>query len=184
MRPASLSYQLLGPHGGLIEAFATDGTEIQLYDASTRRFAYGRATATNLATLLGGLALRQSASAWVALFFGEVAIPRDADLQIQTGNDAVALSWKEGAERHVVTVDSATHEPQTIEIEQEGTLLSRLRILQRDARRLPTQLVIEMPSAEREVRIELRDIAADAPLQPGAFRLDPPSGAHLEHLPP
>ncbi|MEO1170795.1 MAG: hypothetical protein AAFX94_01925, partial [Myxococcota bacterium] len=51
-KPASLRYEIQGPHGGVIEAFATNGVELQLLDFKTNRFIYGPANPSTIDQLL------------------------------------------------------------------------------------------------------------------------------------
>ncbi|MEK7705767.1 MAG: hypothetical protein AAB426_12465 [Myxococcota bacterium] len=182
-RPQSLSYQVLGPHGAVLEAFATDGVEMQLFDTTTRAFRYGPATPDHLATLLGSLALRQRAADWVGLFFGDIDIPEQATLVAQSDGD-MRVRWLDAELEHTVRLDAQTLRPVELAVGRPREPPSRVRITARDDTGLPSTLVIDSPDPARETRIELRDLAIDPALDPQTFRLDPPSGALLERLVP
>ncbi|MCK5689883.1 hypothetical protein KAI87_11470, partial [Myxococcota bacterium] len=94
-RSDKIRIEILGPHGGTLSAFATDGKEVGLFDLGGEHFLYGKATAANLDRALSLVPLSQDATAWASLFFGEVLIPANAKLSWDEKRGELVLSWSE-----------------------------------------------------------------------------------------
>ena len=83
-RPASLRYELHGPHGGVLQAFATNGNELQLLDFQENHFIYGPATPKVIDKLMQFAPLHLTAAEWVDMMFGEVTIASGGSVRINS----------------------------------------------------------------------------------------------------
>jgi outer membrane lipoprotein-sorting protein len=181
-RPASLRLELLGPHGGVLEAFATNGRELQLSDLKASRFYYGPATPAHIDALLGIATLQAPAERWVELLFGEIALPGDARLSYDDEIGRFVLTWQVDAAVHRVEVDPASSRVVAAEIRREGAVASRVLVEERDERGLPIALRLRVESPPTDVEIRLRDVAYDAELADDVFVLTPPRNVKPEYL--
>ena len=207
-RPAKLRYELMGPHGGAIGAFATNGKEIQAADLAQSRFVYGPATRDNLDQLFAIAPLHLDAEAWVSLLFGEVVGP-DRELYLTPGQvnvrmmsllfgevalpDRATVAWDDALERLVATWQEGAH-TMRVEVDANENRVTRATVISRgdvltdievrgwDDHGLPAELALRVPATGDDVELKLRDVAYDPVLDPGVFTLEPPRGAKLEHL--
>lgn len=181
-RPSSLAYQLVGPQGGLIEAFATNGTQMQLYHANTGQFLYGPATPANLDRFLGRIPVHFSAARWVQLFFGEVDFPQTASARWDASLGRVVLEWSEQSLTNRVELEPQSLRPLRGQVVRDGRVISDVRIEQRDSAGLPQLLRLEVPDEHLSVVARLKDITQEPALEESTFVLSPPPGANAEHL--
>jgi outer membrane lipoprotein-sorting protein len=181
-RPASLRYELMGPHGGVLTALATNGRELQFLDLAASRFFYGPATPANIDTLLDIAPLGWGPGDWVSLLFGEVSIPSSADLAYDSGEGLFVLFWSRDEKRLRVHVEPDTSRVVRASVWVGQNLVSEIHIEQRDAYGLPVRLRVHVMNPETDVRIHLRDVERDAKLDDSVFHLDPPSGIAPEYL--
>lgn len=182
-KPSSLRYDLIGPHGGAIEAFATDGTEMQLLLPNDHLFIYGPATAANIDKLMRLAPLHRDAEGWVALLFGEVRPQPGAVLRYDETVGRFVLSWKEGGFDLTITVDPVTSQVVTAAMARAGELVSEVEVTGRDAKAVPTALEMKVPGADIDMRVILRDLEYDPDsLGEDDFVLRPPRGFELRHL--
>jgi hypothetical protein len=181
-RPGSLAYQIAGPHGGLIEAFATDGMEMQLYHGDTGEFLYGPATAANLDQFLGRIPLHFSSQRWVGLFFGEVDIPATAIAHWDADTHRVVVEWPEQAWLNRIELDPRTLQVLRGQVLAAGRAISEVRVERRDSKGLPRLLHLEVPEEHLAVVALIKGIAYDPPISSDVFVLSPPPAAHLVHL--
>ncbi len=183
-RPSSLRYDLSGPHGGVVTAFATDGRELQLLDVGRSRFLYGPATADNIGQLMQLGRLGLDARGLTSLFFGEVDIPAGAELRYDDRVGRFVISARAGGVERRVEVDPETSRITRGVVRQGERVLSEVSIIERDDKGLPSELRLSIPADELELAVELRDVEHDPELDPSVFRLDPPSGVSPEYLSP
>ena len=181
-RPAKLRYELMGPHGGAIGAFATNGKEIQAADLAQSRFVYGPATRDNLDQLFAIAPLHLDAEAWVSLLFGEVALPDRATVAWDDALERLVATWQEGAHTMRVEVDANENRVTRATVISRGDVLTDIEVRGWDDHGLPAELALRVPATGDDVELKLRDVAYDPVLDPGVFTLEPPRGAKLEHL--
>jgi len=179
-RPASLRYEVQGPHGGVLAAFATNGRELQLADLKASRFFHGPATAQNIDDLLGIARLGLGPEAWVALLFGEITLPEDAVLSYDDREGMFVVRWSE----HRVTVDPETARVVQASVWQGQEQISLIEVRARDPRGLASELRLRVFAEETDVAIRLRDVAYGAELDDSVFQLDPPRNVTPEYLGP
>lgn len=182
MRPSSLRYELQGPHGGVLEAFATDGHELQLLDQKGSRFLYGPATRDNINRLLALVPLGLGPSEWVALLFGEIGMPLRATLVYDDKIGRYVGDWTDQGMTHRVEVDPESARATRATISAEGTLLSEIRILERDVAGLPVELELNAPAADIGVEVRVRDVSYDVAFDSSIFILDAPRNITPEYL--
>jgi outer membrane lipoprotein-sorting protein len=181
-RPAALRVELMGPHGGVLSAFATNGREAQLSDLKSSRFFYGPATPELLDGMLGIAELGLRAEQWVELLFGEVAVPADASLSYDDRNGRFRLVWSRGELEHRVEVDPESARVTTAELWRGGTLSTRVVVDERDPRGLPAQLRVAVAHPAADVEIRLRDVEFDAAIDEEVFTLVPPRDVAPEYV--
>jgi hypothetical protein len=181
-RPASLRYEVQGPHGGVVSAFATNGLELEALDLGSSRFVYGPATPAHLDALLPFAPLGLSARGWVKLLFGEVDVPADATLSYDDRVGHFVLTWRQGPSDRRVEVNPATSRVVRAEAREGGVVVSEVLIEEREAHGIPVSLHLRVPQVKAELEVKLRDVEPDPELPPDVFVLTPPSGVALEHL--
>lgn len=181
-RPASLRYELHGPHGGVIEAFATNGVELQLLDLRNERFVYGPATRANLDRLLSFAPLGLEAESWVALLFGDVLPPAEAELGYDEREGRFVLRWRAADLDHELHVDPASARATRAVVRRGGTSISDVTVEDRDEHGLPTSLRLRAPQAEVDLEVRLRDVTPDPELDASVFVLEPPRNLPAVHL--
>jgi hypothetical protein len=179
-RPASLRYEVQGPHGGVLAAFATNGRELQLADLGSQRFFHGPATAHNIDELLGIARLGFAPEAWVALLFGEISLPEDAELSYDDREGVFVVRWPD----HRVTVDPESARVVQASVSRGEEQISLIEVRARDPRGLATELRLRVFSEETDVAIRLRDVVYGADLDDSVFVLDPPRNFTPEYLGP
>ncbi|MBN1960139.1 MAG: DUF4292 domain-containing protein [Deltaproteobacteria bacterium] len=181
-RPASMRCEMMGPHGGVISAFATNGIELQALDVKNSKFIYGPANVKNLDRLLPFAPLQLNAESWNKLLFGEIDIPETAKLLYQEKKGVFILRWQENSHDREVEID-----PQTKQLKQAkdffaGQLISQVNFKNYDKNGLPQILQVKVPSAKIEFIAVFRDIEVNFAIEAEAFVLNPPAGIALEHL--
>jgi hypothetical protein len=181
-RPAAMRIELQGPHGGVLQAFATNGQEVQLADMTGSRFFYGPATPEHIDGLLGIAALGVGAKQWVELLFGEVAIPEDAALVYDGRRGSFLLTWQRGETGHRVDVDPETSRVTAAELRRNGKPASRVTVQERDDKGLPICLRLRAEDPTADVEVRLRDVAYDVPIEDAVFVLTPPRDVTPEYL--
>jgi len=179
-RPASLRYEVQGPHGGVLAAFATNGRELQLADLKASRFFHGPATAQNIDDLFGIARLGLGPEAWVALLFGEITLPADAELSYDDHEGVFVVRWTD----HRVTVDPESARVVRASVWQGEEQISLIEVRARDQRGLATELRLRVFAEETDVAIRLRDVDYGAELDDSIFQLDPPRNVTPEYLAP
>jgi len=181
-RPGNLRYEILGPHGGVLEAFATNGKELQIAKLAENRFLYGPATPELLDQLLPFAPLNMTSTGWVNLLFGQVDIPSDAALRYDEIQGQFVLEFQRGATSLAVNVHPKTAQIHGIKGSVEGKLQYEVDITTWAPQGIPQELRITVPSEELEVRLELRDIELNKSLDESLFVLDPLPGIASEYL--
>ncbi|MBI3179580.1 MAG: hypothetical protein HYZ27_07945 [Deltaproteobacteria bacterium] len=181
-RPASFRYELFGPHGGVIQAFATNGHELQLLDLGASKFFYGPATPHNISRLLTLVPLDLTALDWVHVLFGEVAVPSDARLSYDEEAKGFAWEWEKSPQRGRVDVDPYSARATRAVLWDHETKLWEIRVAARDSRGLPSELMLEAPAAKTRVEVHLRDVDHAPKLDASLFVLDPPAAVSVERL--
>ena len=182
MRPGSLHYEAVGPHGGVVSAFATNGLELQTLDVANSRFLYGRATPENLDRLLPFAPLGLGAAAWVRLLFGEIEFPSNAALSYDAESGHFVVRWQVNDTDRRVEIDPATARVMRISVYAAAALASDVHIEERDANGIPTRLHLQVASEKIDLEAALRDIEPNPELDGSAFALTPPQGIAPEHL--
>jgi len=192
MRPQSLRYDLVGPHGGVIEAFATDGSQLQLLIPGEARLLEGPATPQNVDRMMSFAPLHLDPQGWVALLFGEVSVPAGAQLRYDDTAGHFVVHWSAAGSEVSLGVDPRTSRVVTAQVRQGERLASTVLIEERDPRGLPIRLRMkarvvtpEGSKDESDIRVILRDIEHDpAGLDAASFRLRPPRGVVPEPIAP
>jgi outer membrane lipoprotein-sorting protein len=181
-RPASLRYEVMGPHGGVVTAFASDGVELYELDLGASRFYYGPATAAGFDRLFPFAPLGLNAEQWVHLLFGELELPEQAALSYDDHQGRFVVRWREGSIERRVEVDPASARLTGAQVLENGQLLSDVQIDERDAQALPVAFRLAVPPEKTSVEVKLRDVEANPELDPSLFVLTPPAGVVPEHL--
>ena len=179
-RPGSMRYELHGPHEGVIQAFATNGLELQLLDFQNNRFVYGPATPATLDKLMQFAPLHQSAEAWVGMLFGDIPVPAGAEIGSR-GASWVAR-WTEGEVTRQMLVDPTTGHVKRLWASRGEIVLSDVEVEDHDASGIPTRLHMQVPSAKVDIEIRLRDLAIDPDLDASVFVLEAPSALVPERI--
>lgn len=185
MRPSSLRYELQGPHGGVVEAFATNGVELQLLDARSSRFVYGPARPENLDAVLSFAPLSLEAAQWVGLFFGEVEPPQDAPWRYDERAGRFVVAWQRAELQLEVELEPQTARVEVLRIRRGRRLLAEVSVTGRDRHGLPEALHMKAPQADIELELALADVDFEVDFDPSTFVLDAPAGAmpvRVEHF--
>jgi outer membrane lipoprotein-sorting protein len=181
-RPASLRYDVLGPHGGAVSAFATDGNELEALDLGHSTFDYGPATADNIDRLLPFAPLGLSPAGWVSLLFGEISPPASAELSYDDRSGRFVMRWMTGKSERRVEVDPESSRPTRAEALSGSKVISDVLIDERDDTGLPTSLRIRVPDAKIDVEAKIRDVAANPEASPSLFVIEQPAGVTSRYL--
>ncbi|MEE8409522.1 MAG: DUF4292 domain-containing protein [Myxococcota bacterium] len=187
LRPKSLRYELQGPHGGVLEAFATNGAELQLFDLENNRFYHGPATPRNFNQLMALVPLGLNGEEWVALLFGEVCIPNHALLAYDDRVGRFIFTWEDQGLARRVEVDAETSRVTRATVHRRDAVgseinVSEINIRERDERGLPVVLELKGGPGDLSVRVRLRDVSYDVEHEPDVFVLDPPAQVTPEYL--
>ena len=181
-RPGSFRYNVLGPHGGVIEAFATDGRELQVLKLLETRYLYGPASSETLDRLMAFAPLKLDSSGWVGLLFGTVTIPEGASLSSGKRGDEVEVSWPVGKRTLRLGVNEASGALKRLRVMQGDVLVSEVVISERDERGLPEALEMRAPGAKVELEFRLREVEVGVTFPPGTFYIEPPAGFRAEYV--
>ena len=181
-RPGSFRYNVLGPHGGVIEAFATDGRELQVLKLMETRYLYGPANSDTLDRLMAFAPLKLDSSGWVGLLFGVVEIPEGALLSSGGRGGAVHVTWPVGARTIQLSVLEETGRLETLRVMEGEALVSEVMISARDERGLPTALEMRAPDANVELELRLRNLEVGVEFPDGTFFIEPPQGFRAEYV--
>ena len=184
MRPGQFRYNLMGPHGGVLEAFATNGQTFDLSKMSESRFLYGPATPETLDRLLFFAPLHLDAAGWVDLLFGVVAIPEDALMNYDDKSGYLVLNWEQANRAMRVHVDPNTMQMTRLEVSVDGQLVCDVTIDDRHSSGLPAKLVLNAPRDDVKATLKTRDIVLNPALTENTFRLSPPRGVKPEYWGP
>lgn len=179
-RPASMRYELHGPHEGVIQAFATNGFELQLLDFQNNRFVYGPATPDTLDKLMQFAPLHQSAEAWVGMLFGDIPVPAGAELGSR--GRLWAARWTDDEVTRQVLVDPETGHVKRLQAVRGDVVLSDVEVEDHDASGIPTRLHMQVPSAKVDIEIRLKDLAIDPELDASVFVLEAPAALVPERI--
>lgn len=172
-RPASMRYELHGPHEGVIQAFATNGAELQLLDFQNNRFVYGPATPGTIDKLMQFAPLHLSAEAWVSMLFGDIVIEGGAE--IGSRGDAWLARWSDHDVTREVLVDPTTARIKRLRAVRGESVLSDVEVADYDASGIPTTLHMQVPAAQVDIEIRLHDLTIDPELDASVFVLDAPA---------
>lgn len=184
MRPGQFRYNLMGPHGGVLEAFATNGQTFELSKMSESRFLYGPATPDTLDRLLFFAPLNLDAKGWVELLFGVVSVPDDAAMTYDDKTGYLVLSWEQASKAMRVHVDPKTMQMSRLEVWVDGQLVCDVTIDDRHASGLPAKLVLNAPRDDVQATLKTRDIVLNPTLSEKTFLLSPPRGVKPEYWGP
>lgn len=185
--PHFFRFDLIGPHGGLMQSFSTNGIEITLLDLTNNRYLYGSATEENFDALLGLPPLGLSAPAWVDLFFGVVHVPSQAELSYDEKSSLYIAKWMVNDHIHMVYVDPISNYWQRVVVaDAQGNALNEAKILARKENGLPDSLQLWArgvgDKTATEIEVHLRDIDTTGEYEDSVFILDPPDGVELERV--
>lgn len=194
-RPASLRYEIQGPHGGTLEAFACDGERLQLLNLGESRFIVGEASPENLDRLMSFAPLGFTTKQWVSVLFGDFAIPKSASHRYDDRRGVFVIRWlrsrsdksppqvpAEGQEWMELSVDPKTSMAVHAAMIVDGEVFSEVEVESRDTHGLPAALHVAVPKAKVEMRMKLRDLTLNPELAPAVFQLQPPAGVVPEFL--
>lgn len=174
-RPRSMRYEVQGPHGGVLEAFATDGVELQLLDFKTNRYIYGPTRPDTIDQLLPFAPLGMDAAAWVALLCGEIVPPPEAS--VERRGDRFIARWEFQGLSRLVEIDVESLRARRAVAYRDQTLVTEIRVESRSDSGIPDRLELEVPEADVDMEIQLRDITIDPQLDGATFRIAPPASA-------
>jgi hypothetical protein len=180
-RPGFLRYEIQGPHGGVLEAFATNGKEFQVAKLAEGRFLYGPARAILLNRLLPFAPLSLDAAGWVDLLFGRIAIPPSASWRYEPQIGRFVVEFERGEAAMRVEVVPETSRISRIRSAIEGESPWEVRISEWDPSGLPAEMGFSAPGQGVEGRIKLRDIKVGQRLEDSLFVLEPPEGVISEY---
>ena len=183
-RPDQFRFDVRGPHGGVIQAFATDGKRVRLLMVGESRFIEDDATVANLTRLLPIAPVELDAAGWVSIFFGELRIPEGASLHYDDERGHFVVTWNAGVRTITVRVDPATSRAVRVEIHASDKLLSRVLVKERGPMGIPVRLRFHAPGdKDVDMRIKLHDIDRDPDgMGEGTFVLKAPRGVSVESL--
>jgi outer membrane lipoprotein-sorting protein len=181
-RPHFLRYDIMGPHGGVLSAFATNGTELQLLNVSDSSFQYGPATSANMAKLLPLAPLHLGPAQWVGLLMGDPPIADHAQLRWDGYSGRYLLEWEEGPWSHGVAIDPQSNQITAMELSRPGEKAMRVELSDRLPSGLASRLQVEAPNVAAQIKIQLRDVVLEPDVDDDAFAIEPPKGAKLEYL--
>ncbi|MEC9465691.1 MAG: hypothetical protein VX834_07900 [Myxococcota bacterium] len=181
-RPGSFRYNVLGPHGGVIEAFATDGRELQVLKLLETRYLYGPASADTLDRLMAFAPLNLDSAGWVGLLFGMVTIPEGASLASGQRHGEVEVSWQVENRTIRLGVNESSGTLERLRMMEGETLVSEVIISERDGRGLPAALEMRAPAAKVELEFRLREVEVGVTFAPGTFYIEPPAGFRAEYV--
>ncbi len=184
MRPGQFRYNLMGPHGGVLEAFATNGQTFELSKMSESRFLYGPATPDTLDRLLFFAPLNLDAKGWVELLFGVVSIPDNAAMAYDDKTGYLVLSWEQTNQAMRVHVDPKTMQMARLEVSMDGQPVCDVAINDRHSSGLPAKLVLNAPRDDVKATLKTRDIVLNPTLTEKTFLLSPPRGVKPEYWGP
>ncbi len=134
-RPASLRYELHGPHEGVLQAFATNGSELQLLDFQANQFIYGPSTPKTLDKLMQFAPLHLTAAGWVDMMFGDVAIAPGAEVGAEKSQ--WLARWTEDDVTREVLVDPTTARVSRVRALRGTSVLSDVSVTDYDASGVP-----------------------------------------------
>ena len=183
-RPGSFRYELQGPHGGVLHAFATNGRELQLADLKASRFFQGPATPDNIDAMFGIAKLGLGPQGWVSLLFGEVPIEKDATLRYDETVGRFVLEWERDGQVHRVEVDPESHRATGAWVLMNGKEISQMHIQSWDAQGLPARIRMHVAVEETDLEVILRDVDYPEKLDPDLFELQPQSKVVPEYIGP
>jgi hypothetical protein len=183
-RPGKFRYNLMGPHGGVLEAFATNGQTFQLSKMSESRFLYGPATPDTLDRLLFFAPLHLGPKGWVDLLFGTVSIPSHATLDYSEQTGQWMLEWEEQEKFVRVHVEPQEMMMSRLEVSIAGELVCDVSIESRHAVGLPAKLNLKAPRDKVQATLKTRDIRENPTFGKATFELSPPRGVKPEYWGP
>ncbi len=181
-RPDHLRYDIQGPHGGVLFAFATNGERLAALDMGANSMSEGSATPEHFDALLPLAPLGLEASGWVALMFGEIAISDAATLTYDDRAGLFWLRWARGAYDVRLGVDPVSFDARKMcgwvgDAEQWQVALAP-----RDAHGLPTTMRVTAAASRTDIELRWRDVDVQSALVDGMFELPRPRGVTIRSL--
>ena len=181
-RPDRLRYDIQGPHGGVLFAFATDGKQLAALDMGTNTITEGRATPEHFDALLPLAPLGLDAAGWVALMFGDIAIADAATLTYDDQAGLFWLRWARGPYGLRLGLDPVTFDARKMcgwvgDVEQWQVTLAP-----RDAHGLPKAMRVTASASHTDIELRWRDVDLQSPLVDAMFALPRPSGVAVRTL--
>ncbi|MEZ4272125.1 MAG: hypothetical protein R3C68_12060 [Myxococcota bacterium] len=188
-RPCSLRYEVVGPHGGVLEAFAMTCQRMQLLDTKNHRFIIAPTSIENIDRLLPFAPLHLQASAWVAVLFGEIDIPQTSQVSYDEQRGVYVVTWQRHKVQDAqvvpdvrVEIDPVTAQIQRMILSRDKHVLSDITIEGRDKRGLPEGLRIRVPGEKIDFAMKLRQVDYDPEFADSDFVLQAPQGISPEVL--
>lgn len=181
-RPDRLHVEVLDFFGNPAASLVTAGGRLGIYDARARTFYRGMASATNVARLVP---LPLSPEQLVAILCG-VPLLAGAPVETAVGRGYVALSLREGPRTTSVRVGPrasvvrASFRGGAPEVPEHEIAYGQFLDLERV--RFPGEVVVTAKDPAVRVELAWKDPDVTGRLDPGLFRLDPPSGAKVVDL--
>jgi outer membrane lipoprotein-sorting protein len=176
-RPHQFRVDILAPHGGVLEAFASDGEQLQWLDNHRQVFFNGPATARAMSQLKSMTPISIGSSSWTELLLGEIKIPPEATTQYDAQRGRFIVKWRESEKLFEVVVEPESSWVEAVHVTDAVGVGSEINIHDRDDRGIPISLTVLSQNGQSSLRIHLRDIQVSSkPIAPSVFRLRAPRG--------
>ncbi len=179
-RPASLFMQALSPSGDPLAVLATDGIGLTHYERGSSVCAVGLACPANLGRILP---LRLAPRTLVALLLGEaprIAAPEQR-LTWDSRRGAYALTLIDAAGQRIqdLRVRPGDLLPVYVALRQAGRELYRVefsRFASGPGGPSARRIELRLPGSDTDLRIDVREVNLDPPLEDGLFQFQCPRG--------
>nr|ADD95916.1 hypothetical protein STIAU_7524 [uncultured organism MedDCM-OCT-S01-C81] len=181
--PVAFRFDIVGPHGAVVEALSTDGDEIFLISNEKSVFQRAPATAPYFDRLQTLLPLGLDAGGWVGLLLGYLPVPENASHDYNDEFGRFVLVYEKNAMSVRLHIDPVTYLADRLELSQGKKRHGLVKISERDPLGVPTRLDIESERQDVSLQIRIRDIE-HRPIRSttGAFQLRLPEGTQWEYL--
>ena len=182
-RPGQLRLESLDFFGNVLAVLAVDGDLLALYDARTKVYYRGAATAENVGRLVP---VALPPAALVTLLCGSAPILDGTPVDASPVDGALRLTLRRGEALQRLDVGAGAAILRAVdsragvvglEVELEGHRLQGGALL-------PAQVAARAPGARVALSLRWKSVEVNGPIDPGLFRLAPPEGARVVDLPP
>ncbi len=182
-RPALLRIDTESVLGSPLSILVSDGNAFRLWDMDEGRVVAGRATAANLSRLLpvplDGIELAQA-------FLGQPPLLPWATSRLEpAGPGTVKLELCNKRQCQRMFVDTRTMLPESVRMERGGKAEWRLylyAVKKLGGIAVPTMLEFEMPPEDVRVKVRLKSVEVNPPLERALFELSVPESTPVENL--